>query len=148
MAGQTVDSEYAVPPEPELRRREVEPKGVIRKNLKILLFLGASAVVVIAALVSSSSGRKAPSQSSTAQHEPPQPAIQDSTDNNVQDLKNQLAIERQKEAQTAAQQTPGTALPNGTPAQQTAAAADYPTGQSAVCTPGQPCSQQLNASMQ
>ena len=60
MAGQTVDSEYTVPPEPELRRREVEPKGVIRKNLKILVFLGASAVVVIAALVSTS-GRKAPS---------------------------------------------------------------------------------------
>jgi hypothetical protein len=92
MAGQTVDSEYAVPPEPELRRHEAEPKGVIRKNLKILLFLGASAVMVIAALFSAS-GRKSPSQSSTAQHEPPQPAIQDSTDNNVQDLKNQLAIE-------------------------------------------------------
>ncbi|HTF64630.1 MAG TPA: hypothetical protein VK638_18265 [Edaphobacter sp.] len=133
MAGQTVDSEYPVPPEPELRRHEVEPKGVIRKNLKVLLFLGASAVVVIAALVSVS-GRKAPSQSSTAQHEPPQPAIQDSTDNNVQDIKNQLAIERQKEAQAsaAAPQTAGTSLPNTTLAQQTAAAAYGPTGQSAT----------------
>jgi type IV secretion system protein VirB10 len=149
MAGQTVDSEYTVPPEPELRRHEVEPRGVIRKNLKILLFLGASAVVVIAALVSTS-GRKAPSQSPTAQHEPPQPAIQDSTDNNVQDLKNQLAIERQKEAQAAAAapQTLGTSLPNGTPAQQTAASAYGPTGQSAACTPGQPCAQQQSASMQ
>jgi type IV secretion system protein VirB10 len=147
MAGQTVDSEYTVPPEPELRRHEAEPRGVIRKNLKILLFLGASAVVVIAALVSTSA-RKTPSQSSTAQHEPPQPAIQDSTDNNVQDLKNQLAIERQKEAQAAAPQTPGTSLPNGTLAQQTAAAAYGPTGQPAVCTPGQPCAQQQNASLQ
>jgi type IV secretory pathway VirB10-like protein len=149
MAGQTVDSEYAVPPEPELRRHEAEPRGVIRKNLKILLFLGASAVVVIAALVSTSS-RKAPSQSSTAPHEPPQPAIQDSTDNNVQDLKNQLAIERQKEAQAAAaaQQMPATALPNGTLAQQTAATVYGPTGQSAVCTPGQPCAQQQSASLQ
>jgi type IV secretion system protein VirB10 len=143
MAGQTVDSEYAVPPEPELRRHEVEPRGVIRKNLKILLFLGASAVVVIAALVSTS-GRKAPSQSRTAQHEPPQPAIQDSTDNNVQDLKNQLAMERQKEAQAAA----ATTLPNGTLAQQTAAAAYGPTGQSALCTPGQPCTQQQSATLQ
>jgi type IV secretion system protein VirB10 len=148
MAGQTVDSEYAVPPEPELRRHEVEPKGVIRKNLKVLLFLGASAVMVIAALFSAS-GRKAPSQLSTAQHEPPQPAIQDSTDNNVQDLKNQLALERQKEAQAAAsQQTPGSPLPNGTLAQQTAAAAYGPTGQPSVCAPGQPCSQQQSASMQ
>src|ERR1700744_5705683 len=98
MAGQTVDSKYAVPPEPELRRHQAEPKGVIRKNLKILLFLGASGVVVIAALVSTS-GRKTSSHSSTAQHQPPQPTIQDTTDNNVQDLKNQLAAERQKEAQ-------------------------------------------------
>jgi type IV secretion system protein VirB10 len=149
MAGQTVDPEYTVPPEPELRRHEVEPKGVIRKNLKILLFLGASGVVVIAALVSTS-GRKASSQSSTAQHEPPQPALQDSTDNNVQDLKNQLAIERQKEAQAAAAapQTLGTSLPNGTPAQQTAASAYGPTGQSAACTPGQPCLQQQSAMQQ
>ena len=149
MSGQTVDSEYAIPPEPELRRHEVEPKGVIRKNLKILLFLGASAVMVIAALVSSSGGR-VPSQSSIAQHEPPQPAIQDSTDNNVQDLKNQLAIERQKEAQAAAAAPPtaSTTLPNGTLAQQTAAGAYGPTGQSAVCTPGQPCAQQQSASMQ
>ena len=146
MAGQTVDSEYAVPPEPELRRHEAEPKGVIRKNLKILLFLGASAVVVIAALVSTS-GRKTSSHLSTTQHEPPQPAIQDSTDNNVQDLKNQLAAERQKEAQAAAQAA-GTSLPNTTLAQQTTAAAYGPTGQSAVCAPGQPCSQQQNASIQ
>jgi type IV secretion system protein VirB10 len=145
MAGQTVDSEYAVPPEPELRRHETEPKGVIRKNLKVLLFLGASAVVVVAALVSTS-GRKTSSQSSAGQHEPPQPAIQDSTDNNVQDLKNQLAAERQKEAQAgaAAPQMPGTPLPNTTLAQQTAATAYGPTAQPPVCAPGQPCSQQLN----
>jgi type IV secretion system protein VirB10 len=145
MAGQTVDSEYAMPPEPELRRREAEPKGVIRKNLKVLLFLGASAVVVLAALISTS-GRKAPSQSSAGQHEPPQPAIQDTTDNNVQDLKNQLALERQKEAQAAAAapQIPATPLPNTTLAQQTAAAGYGPTGQPAVCAPGQPCSQQLS----
>jgi type IV secretion system protein VirB10 len=149
MAGQTVDSEYAVPPEPELRRHEVEPKGVIRKNLKILLFLGASAVVVIAALVSTS-GRKPASHSSTAQHEPPQPAIQDTTDNNVQDLKNQLTAERQKEAQAAAAapQMPTTTLPNGTLAQQTAVAGYGPTGQPPVCAPGQSCFQQQSAMQQ
>jgi type IV secretion system protein VirB10 len=147
MAEQTTNSEYAVPSEPELRRHEAEPKGVIRKNAKVLLFLGASVVVVVAAIFSAS-GKKAPSQSSAAQHEPPQPAIQDSTDNNVQDLKNQLAAERQKEAQAAVAQmpqTPGAALPNGTLAQQTAAAAYGPTGQPAMCTPGQPCPPQQNA---
>jgi type IV secretion system protein VirB10 len=132
-----------------LRRHAAEPKGVIRKNLKILLFLGASAVVVVAALVSTS-GRKTSSQSSAGQHEPPQPAIQDNTDNNVQDLKNQLAAERQKEAQAvaAAPQMPSIAASNGTLAQQTAAAAYGPTGQAATCMAGQPCLQQQSASMQ
>jgi type IV secretion system protein VirB10 len=149
MAGQTVDPEHTVLPEPELRRHEAEPKGVIRKNLKILLFLGASGVVVIAALVSTS-GRKTSSHSPTAQHQPPQPTIQDTTDNNVQDLKNQLAAERQKEAQaaTTAQQTQSTVVPNGTLAQQTAVAGYGPTGQPAACVPGQPCFQQQSAMQQ
>ncbi|WP_051979206.1 tyrosine-type recombinase/integrase [Edaphobacter aggregans] len=107
--------------------------------------------MVALAAIFSASGKKAPSQLSAAQHEPPQPAIQDSTDNNVQDLKNQLAAERQKEAQAAAAsapQMPETALPNGTLAQQTTAAAYGPTGQPALCTPGQPCTQQQNAYVQ
>jgi type IV secretion system protein VirB10 len=143
---QTTSPEYPVQPEPELRRHE----GVIRKNLKVFLFLGASALVVIAALFSAS-GKKASSQLSASPHEPPQPAIQDSTDNNVQDLKNQLAAERQKEAQAAAAsapQMPETALSNGTLAQQTTAAAYGPTGQPASCTPGEPCTQQQNAYVQ
>ena len=105
MAEQTINSEHVVPPEPELRRREHQPQGVLRKNLKPLIYLGATALVVIAALFSGSS-KKTPSQSAAARHEPPQPTVQDNTDNNVQDLKNQLAAERQKEAQTAAPQTP------------------------------------------
>ncbi len=114
MAEQTINSEQVVPPEPELRRREHQPQGVLRKNLKPLIYLGATALVVIAALFSGSS-KKTPSQSAAARHEPPQPTVQDNTDNNVQDLKNQLAAERQKEAQTASQpQTPNAALANAT----------------------------------
>ncbi len=133
-----------------MRRHEAEPKGVIRKNLKVLLFLGVSGLVGLAAIFSAS-GKKAPSQSSATQHEPPQPAIQDSTDNNVQDLKNQLAAERQREAQAAAAQAPripDAALPSSTLAQQTAAAAYGPKGQPAMCAPGQPCPQQQNAYVQ
>ena len=92
------------------------------------IFLGASAVVVAAAIVSTY-GKKAPGHSSASQHEAPQPAIQDNTDNNVQDLKNQLAAERQKEAQAAAAQAPLTndaSLAGGTPAQQVVAAAYGP----------------------
>jgi len=43
---------------------------------------------------------------------------------------------------------PDAALPNGTLAQQTAAAAYGPTGQPAICAPGQPCPQQQNVYVQ
>ena len=69
--------------------------------------------------------------------------VQDNTDNNVQDLKNQLAAERLKEQQQAANALPASepTLANATPAQQVAAAAYGPNGQSIPCIPGQPCSQ-------
>jgi len=144
MAEQTFQPEQIAVADPALHRTKVEPKGVMRKNVKVWIFLGASAVVVVAAIVGTY-GKKAPAHSSASQHEAPQPAIQDNTDNNVQDLKNQLAAERQKEAQTATAQSPQTndaALLNGTPAQQVVAAAYGPTGQATSCTPGQPCQQQ------
>jgi type IV secretory pathway VirB10-like protein len=147
MAEQTINSEHAVPPAPELHRNESEPKGVLRKNLKVAVYLGAAIVVVLAAVLSST-GKKTGHQSSTQQHEPPQPAIQDNTDNNVQDLKNQLAAERQKEAQTAASvmtQAPNGALSTGTPAQQAASSVYGLNGQSATCMPGQSCGQRANA---
>src|SRR5580704_2902424 len=127
MEEQTMNSEYAVPPEPELRRREHQPQGVLRKNLKPLIYLGATALVVIAALFSGSS-KKTPSQSAAWRHEPPQPTVQDNTDNNVQDLRNQLAAEQQRQAQqTGATGDP--ALATATPAQQAAAARYSSTGQ-------------------
>ncbi len=78
----------------------------------------------------------------TANHQPPQPMIQDNTDNNVQDLKNQLQTERQKEQQQAALVAAAgdPALASATPAQQ-AAAAYGPTGVATSCVPGQPCPQ-------
>jgi type IV secretory pathway VirB10-like protein len=66
--------------------------------------------------------------------------LQDNTDNNVQDLKNQLQAERQKEQQ-AALAARDLALASATPAQQAAAAAYGPTGVAAPCVPGQPCPQ-------
>jgi hypothetical protein len=82
---------------PELRRNAVEPKGVLQKNLKLFLYLGAALLVIIAAIFSSS-GKKTPS-GQAAKGVPPQPNVQDNTDNNVQDLKNQVAAERLKEQQ-------------------------------------------------
>jgi type IV secretion system protein TrbI len=143
MAEQTIQNEQVAVPEAELRRTKAEPSGVMRKNIKVWIFLGASAVVVTAAFISTY-GKK-PSSHSASQHEAPQPALQDNTDNNVQDLKNQVAAERQKEARAAVPQAPQTndaGLMNGAPAQQAVVAGYGPTGQTTLCTPGQPCPQQ------
>jgi type IV secretion system protein TrbI len=144
MAEQTIQPEQVAVPDPALHQAKTEPKGVIRKNLKMWIFLGACAVVVAAAVVSNYTKKTSP-RSTPSQHEPPQPTLQDNTDNNVQDLKNQLAAERQKEAQPAAaqaNQTNDPALMAGTPAQQAVAQGFSPTGQAMPCTPGQPCQQQ------
>lgn len=129
---------------PELRRKSVEPKGVLQKNLKVFLYLGAAGLVIAAAVFSSGGKKTSNGQSASGKGAPPQPMVQDNTDNNVQDLKNQLAAERLKEQQqaTIAAASPGDpALATATPAQQTAAAAYGPTGQPVPCLPGQSCPQ-------
>src|ERR1700691_1307260 len=47
--------------EPKLRRNIALPKGVLQKNLKTLVYLGAVSLVIVAALFSSS-GKKTPAQ--------------------------------------------------------------------------------------
>ena len=109
-------------PEPELRRTDAEPKGVLQRNLKTLVYLGAALLVIVAAIFSST-GKK----NQGTKGLPPQPMVQDNTDNNVQDLKNQLQAERQKEQ-------PQTAYPNP----------DYaPGGRFFGCVPGQVCTPEM-----
>jgi type IV secretory pathway VirB10-like protein len=109
-------------PEPELRRTAAEPKGVLQRNLKTLVYLGAAVLVIIAAIFSST-GKK----NQGTKGLPPQPMVQDNTDNNVQDLKNQLQAERQ-------QKQPQTAYPNP----------DYaPGGRFFGCVPGQVCTPEM-----
>src|SRR3974377_1945372 len=100
---QTIQSEHVTIPDPKLQRAVNEPKGVIRKNLKVWIFLGACAVVVSAGLISNWT-KKGTGHATESRHVAPAPAPQDKTANNVQDLKNQLAAERQREAQAAAAQ--------------------------------------------
>jgi type IV secretion system protein VirB10 len=142
MAENDLNPQMQPQPEPELRHTKDQPKGVLQKNLKTFVYLGAALLVILAA-VFSSSGKKTSSQAA-AKGQPPQPMLQDNTDNNVQDLKNQLQAERQKEQQQAAAAAMGgddPALAAVTPAQRAAAAAYGPTGVAAPCTPGQPCPQ-------
>ena len=137
------------PGDPTLRRNLELPKGVLQKNLKTFVYLGAALLVIVAALFSSS-GKKTPGQQASAKGQPPQPTLQDNTDSNVQELKNQLQAERQKEQQAtmAAAAMGDPALASATPAQRTAAAAYGPTGVAAPCVPGQPCPQLQQGNMQ
>ena len=136
-------------PEPTLRRNLTLPNGVLQKNLKTFVYLGAALLVIVAALFSSS-GKKNPAQQATAKGQPPQPALQDNTDSNVQEMKNQLQAERQKEQQAtiAAAAMGDPALASATPAQQAAAAAYSPTGVAVPCVPGRPCPQMQQGNMQ
>src|SRR5580704_4927261 len=146
MAENIFNSRTDAQPEPQgnptLRRNLELPKGVLRKNLKTFVYLGAALLVIVAALFSSSS-KKTPAQRADPKGQLPQPALQDNTDSNVQELKNQIQAERQKERQEtmAAAAMGGPALASATPAQRAAAAAYGPTGVAAPCVPGQPCSQ-------
>jgi type IV secretion system protein VirB10 len=134
--------------EPALRRNLELPKGVLQKNLKTFVYLGAASLVIVAALFSSS-GKKTPAQQASEKGQPPQPALQDNTDSNVQELKNQLQAERQKEQATMAAAAMGDpALASATPAQQASAAAYGPTGIAAPCVPGRPCPQMQQGNMQ
>jgi type IV secretion system protein VirB10 len=135
-----------IPPqaEPELRETKVQPQGVLKKNLKTFVYLGAALLVIVAAFFSSN-GKKTPTQQ-TVKGQPPQPMLQDNTDNNVRDLKNQVQAERQKDheqaAFAAAASNPSLAGASGlAPAQQAAAAGYGPTGITTLCAPGQPCPQ-------
>jgi type IV secretion system protein VirB10 len=134
--------------DPTLRGLLEQPKGVLQKNLKTFVYLGAALLVIVAALFSST-GKKTPAQQAAAKGQPPQPTLQDNTDNNVQDLKNQVQAERQKEQQAAVAAAAGQdpAFASATPAQQ-AAAAFGPSGDAATsCGPGRPCGQAQQGTM-
>ena len=139
-----------VPVEPELRREERVPAGVVPKNLKLMLYLGAALLVIVAA-VFSGTAKKPPAQQNSSGHEAPQPVLQDNTANNVADLKSQVAAAEEQAAQAAAQQAAPTTSAGMTAAQQATAAAYAPTGQPSACAPGQPCApsqQQLSPAEQ
>src|SRR5580698_4766748 len=145
------ENSFSPPPqpqqEPSLRRMMDMPKGVLQKNLKTFVYLGAALLVIMAALFSSS-GKKVATQPGSGKGQPPQPILQDNTDSNVEELKNQLQAERQKEPQatTAAAAIGDSALASATPQQR--AAAYGPTGVAVPCTPGQPCPQEQQSNMQ
>jgi type IV secretion system protein VirB10 len=140
MSETITNSAGAMVAEAELRNNEKEPKGVMPKYLKPGLYAGA-VVVVLGAAVFSGTGKKPPTQQGAGAHQASQPLVQDNTDNNAQEMRSNAAAAEQKMPQQGTNPT-DPALQNATPAQQAAAAAYGPNGQSVLCTPGQTCPQQ------
>jgi type IV secretion system protein VirB10 len=107
--------------DPQLTDRTPQPKGVLQKNLKTMLYMGAVGLLILATFISSR--KKTPTAAETAKNNPPQPYVQDNTANNVDALQRQLAADKLKK-----QQDGQLAAATGTGAQQASAAAYSPDG--------------------
>jgi type IV secretion system protein TrbI len=124
-------------PEPELKKKSFDPKGVMQRNSKAVIFVGVAALVVLATLFSAKG--KPASAHSDKTSSAPQPLVQDTTETNVADLKSHVADQQRALDQSTISTDP--ALTNATPAQRAAAMAYGPNGQATPCIPGQPCVQ-------
>jgi type IV secretion system protein VirB10 len=132
--------------DPQLTDRTPQPKGVLQKNLKTMLYMGAVGLLILATFISSR--KKTPTAAETAKNNPPQPYVQDNTANNVDALQRQLAADKLKKQQDG--QLAGSAA---TGAQQTVAAAYGPEGRpinapGTDVASGQPGSTQANGQPQ
>jgi type IV secretion system protein VirB10 len=123
--------------DPQLTDHTSQPKGVLQKNLKMFLYLGAVVLLILATVVSSR--KKAPTDAEKAKGAPPQPYVQDNTATNVDALQKQLGAAKLKADQDA-QLAAATGSPaGGTGAQQAAAAGYAPNGlQNGTQANGQP----------
>ena len=129
MLNQT-DQTVSTQDDPQLTRRAVEPKGVIRKNIKMFVYLGAVLLLIGASFFSSK--KKTPGNT-PAKGTPPQPFVQDNTANNVADLQNQLAAEKLKQQQDV--QMAAALVSAQTPAQQQVATQYGANGQLGAAPP-------------
>ncbi len=107
--------------DPQLTDRTPQPKGVLQKNLKMFLYLGAVVLLILATVISSR--KKTPTATEKAKDSPPQPYVQDNTATNVDALQRQISADKLK-----AQQDAQLAVATGTGAQQAVASAYGPDG--------------------
>jgi type IV secretory pathway VirB10-like protein len=135
-------------PDAQLTDRTPQPKGVLQKNLKMFLYLGAVVLLILATVISSR--KKTPTAAEKAKDSPPQPYVQDNTASNVDALQRQLGADKlkaQQDAQLAA--TTGTSV-GGTSAQNAAALGYGPDGRplNPAAPNGQPNGTQANGQPQ
>jgi len=138
--------------DPKLTDHTPQPKGVLQKNLKMFLYLGAVLLLILATVISSR--KKAPTDAEKAKATGPQPYVQDNTATNVDALQRQLGADKlkaQQDAQVAA--STGNPAASGTGAQQAAASGfghdGRPLSPAGAYTPnGQPNGTQANGQPQ
>ena len=139
-----IGTHVAIPgTEPQLTDRTPNPRGVVQKNMKIFLYLGAVLVLVLATLISSFKKKPSVAAKST---DAPAPVVQDNTANNVAAFHSQFDTERLRRTQEA----DNSAVPSGTPALSGAVGGYGATGLPVApvgCVPGHPCSQVSNGSV-
>src|SRR5215470_16752340 len=115
---------------PELGKHVLEPAGVIRKNLKMQVYLGIALLFIVATAVSSLRHKPVPKQPSQANPMPP------TSDANIEELRKSLELQQRQAAAIRAPDRPDTspASPTSTdPLIGNAVAA------ASNCVPGQPC---------
>ncbi len=117
---------------PELENHAPEPKGVIRRNLKMQVYLGIAVLFIVATAISSLRHKPATKQ----QGQPPAPMVQDSSAN-IEEMKRSLeAQQRQAAGPRLGAPTPEMATPSQ-PGVQPYGPGETPSGY--PCVPGQPC---------
>lgn len=137
----TTNTRSTLPAGAELHRAGDDPKGVLPRNLKPWLYIGAALLVIVAA-VFSGTGKKTEKPKSMISQQAVEAALQDSTASNRQELKSDVSAAEQRTPQGTNAADPPTQ--NVTPAQQAAAAAYGPNGEPNPCISGRPCAQAPN----
>jgi type IV secretion system protein VirB10 len=115
----------------ELENRAPEPQGVIRRNLKLQVYLGIAVLFIIATAVSSLRHKPA----TKAQGQAPAPLVQDSAAN-IEEMKRSLEAQQRQSASPKLEAVPPLSQTLGQGAQQYGPT-DMPSAYN--CLPGQPC---------
>ena len=118
--------------EAQFTDRSAQPKGVIAKNFKTMLYIGAMVLLIVTMFVSNAFRKNKPGPK--AKNDTPPPAVQDNTENNVAALHAQFREEKRQQDQQQQQDaalagTTATTGPFATPEQRAAAAGYQPNGQ-------------------
>lgn len=85
--------------EPQLTKKTFDPRGVMQKNGKALMFVGVAALLLLAMLFSA---KGKPLKAQPGKGGPPQPLVQDNTETNVADLRSHVEDQQRAAEQEAA----------------------------------------------